>query len=382
MIRVLMLTLALGGAVRLQQEIDPELRAAVDRFFATQTAEDAEAYLALWSRTAQRPQLQQLKFIFESGDDRFLDLEITRAVVTGNTARLRVAVTRVRTALNSTNPDGSPRLFSSRLQLSLEFVQEDGAWKLVREGAPADELAGALIVTLDAGVRADMLKREADLVTARLLEALSRRADQLAQQNQYKGALEIDERALEVARAMADRKAEGQMLQNIANSHYFLRDFPTSLDTYEKRLAVEREAANDDGIASALIGIATIRYSIHEYTPALALYREALAIQERLNDEGLVATTLISTGNVLYIQGDFEGAVADYRRAETLKRRYFDLGGAAMALEGRGRAHVAQGDYAVALVAFSGLLDEARRRRDVRREASALLGGDSHVRRR
>ena len=365
----------------LQQNIDPALRAVVERFFETQAAEDVEAYLALWSRTAERPQPQQLKYIFDSGDDAFLDLEISRATIERNSARVRVSVTRVRSVLNSTNPDGSRRMVSSRLQLSLTFVLEDGTWKLVREAAPVDELATALIAAQDPVVRAAMLQADEDLLTFRLVDALSRRADALAQQTQYKGALAIYERALEVARASGDRKAQGQMLQNIATSYYFLREFAPALATYEKRLAIERDAANDDGIATALVGIATIRYSTYEYSAALALYREALVIQERLNDEAAVATTLISTGNVYYLQGDFEAAIADYRRAEVLKRKYSDYGGAASALEGLGRTYAAQGDYPAALIAFSGVLDESRTRKDIRREASALQNiGDTHFR--
>jgi tetratricopeptide (TPR) repeat protein/CHAT domain-containing protein len=380
MIRVVILLLA-AFLVPGQQAVDPALRAVVERFFETQAAEDAEAYLALWSRTAQRPQAAQLKYIFDSGDDKFLDLEITRAIVEGGTARVRVAVTRVRTSPAGTNPDGSRRMFSSRLLLSLALVLEDGAWKLVREGAPSDELADALIASDDPAIRAELLKADGDLLTFRLVDALSRRADALARAMQYKGALAIYERALEAARAAADRKAEGEMLQNIANSYYFLRQFEPALANYEKRLALEREAANDDGIASALVGIATIRYSTYEYSAALALYREALTIQERLNDEATVATTLISTGNVYFLQGDFEAAIADYRRAEGLKRKYSDFGGAASALEGLGRTYAAQGDYPAALIAFSGLLDESRTRRDIRREASALQNiGDTHFR--
>ncbi len=380
MIRVLIVVLAVC-AVQLQQEIDPALKAAVDRFFAAQVSEDVEGYLALWSRTAERPQVHQLRSIFDGGDDKFLDLEITRASIDGTTARVRLAVTRVRTAVNFKNPDGSPRLLSSRLQFSLSYVLEEGEWKLVREGSPVDELAVTLIQTNDPLIRAKLLQTETDLVTSRLVDAIGRRADQLAQRNDYRSALGVYERGLEVARAAADRKSEGQMLQNIANSHYFLRDLPTALATYEKRLALERSVANDDGIASALVGIATIRYSTHDYTIALTTYREALAIQERLDEEALVATTLISTANVQYLQGDFEGAIADYRRAELLKRKYDDFGGAAMALEGQGRTYAAQGDYAAALLAFSGVLDESRKRNDPRRQASALQNiGDTHIR--
>ena len=50
--------------------VDPALRAAVERFYATQEAEDADAYLSLWSATAERPRPEQLRFVFESGDDK------------------------------------------------------------------------------------------------------------------------------------------------------------------------------------------------------------------------------------------------------------------------------------------------------------------------
>jgi tetratricopeptide (TPR) repeat protein len=363
-------------------EVDPALRTAVGRFFETQQAEDADAYLALWSdRAPSRPTREQLAFIFESGDDTFIDLAFTRAVIIGETARVRVAVTRVRTDRRAKNPDGTDRLFSTRLQLALSFIRDAGEWKLLREGAPADELAQALIQTDDADARRRLRDAEPDLLNARLVDAIARQADALAQRGAFKGAQSIYERGLEVAQATGDRRAEGQAIQNIANSLYFQRDFPRALEQYERRLAIERELANQEGIANALLGIATVRYSNHEYGHALASYREALAIQETLDDDLLMSTTLISTGNVLYLQGDYDGAIADYRRAEQLKRKYLDLGGAATALEGLGRVYTAQGDYAAALGAFAGVLDERRTRGDIARQAFVLQSiGEIHFR--
>ncbi len=380
MLRLLQLLVALV-ALTSRQEVDPALKSAVERFYATQEAEDLEGYLALWSRSAERPKPEQLRFIFESGADKFIDLEIWRTVIAGSTARVRVVVTRLRTASNSPGPDGAPRVFKTRLPHALAYVLEDGDWKLVREGAPADELALALISERDTAARAALMKADADLVDLVLVNALSRRADVLAQTRQYRAAIGIYERSLEVTRAMTDARAEGQTLQNIGNCHYFLRDFPAALGAYDKRLAIARQIADDEGAASALVGIATIRYSTYEYAAALALYQEALAIQERLGEEALAATTLISTGNVLYIQGDYEAAIADYRRAEGLKRKHFDTGGAATALEGVGRAEAARGDLAAALVAFTGVLDEGRTRKDPQRQGSALQNlGDVHFR--
>ncbi len=315
-----LLAFLLAGSGR-QQPLDPALRSAVEQFFATQEAEDLDGYLALWSSTVTKPLPDQLRFIFDSGDDKFIDLQFDRVDATDRLAHVRVSVTRARTSSANTNPDGSRRIFSTRIQVALTLVKEGDAWRLTKEGSPTDAMADALVDENDAGRRAAMLAADPDLVNARLLEALTRRADSLAQTSRNKAAQEIFLRALEIARAMGDRKAEGRMLQNVATALYFQRDFERALETYEQRLVIEREIANEEGIAAALLGIATIRYSTQEYSAALTMYREALAIQERLDDELLVSTTLLSTGNVLYLQGDYEGAIADYKRSESLKRK-------------------------------------------------------------
>jgi tetratricopeptide (TPR) repeat protein len=364
-----------------QADVDPAIKAVVDRFFETQQSEDAAGYLALWSAKAQRPTAEQLKYIFDAGDDKFTDIVITRASVTGDQARVRVSATRARTDPRLKRADGTPRVMNTLLRVAIALTREDGAWKIVREGEPPDELAAAILETDDPAARKALLEAEPDLATPRLVDAISRRADALAQISQVKAAQAIYERALEIARAIGDRKAEGKVMQNIANALYYQRDFPAALSFYERRLAIEREMGNDDGVASALLGVGTIYYSTYDYSAALDVYRQALAIQERQNDESLIGTTLISTGNVLYLQGDFDGAIADYTRAEALKRKTNDLGGAVTALEGLGRVYFAQGDFAAALGAFNASLEEWRKRNVPARIATALQSvGDVHFR--
>jgi tetratricopeptide (TPR) repeat protein len=379
---LLLLTIAgLVVPLRAQSGDDQELRAAVDRFFTTQQAEDIPAYLALWSRTAQRPTAEQLKFIFDSGEDTFTEIAIVRTIPAGDKVRVRVSARRERRQGNAVRADGTPRTFTSVMLVGLTFVREVGEWKLLREGPAADDLALALLEAPSAAAREELLVAEPDLVGLRLIEALSRRGDAAAQMQAFAQALVVYERVLEVARRVGDRKSEGQALQNIANAHYFQRNFPKALEHYEQRLAVERARADDEGMAAALGGIGTIRYSFADYTEALTRYRQALAIHEALGDHAGLATTLISTGNVLYLQGDFPAAIADYRRSRDLNRKLFNLDGVARALEGIGRVFVAQGDYAQALEAFAGVLEEGKARNDPRRQGFATQSlGDVHFR--
>ena len=99
--------------------VDPALQAVVDRFFETQHAEDAAGYLALWSAKATRPSPEQLAFIFESGDDTFTDARVTRALVNGDTARLRccsvlASTCPARASIVTASDNGTMRASSSR----------------------------------------------------------------------------------------------------------------------------------------------------------------------------------------------------------------------------------------------------------------------------
>jgi CHAT domain-containing protein len=360
---------------------DPEIRAVVETFFAAQVAEDADAYFALWSRTAQKPGAEQLKFIFDSGDDLFTDIAVTRVTAAGGRIRVRVSAVRERTDTRNRAADGTPRRYRTRLLLGLAYVREDGTLKLVSEGSPSEELAAAVIAAPTAGERAALLDAEPDLVDGMLVHSVSRRADLAAQAGDFAAARAAYDRVIEIAVRTGDRKAQGQALQNIANAAYFQRDFPAALDAYRARLALSREMADDEGSASALVGIGTVQYSRFEYGDALVTYREAAAIQERLGDGNALGTTLISTGNVLFLQGDFEGAIADYGRSRDLLHKAFNLGNEARALEGLGRTYTAQGDYAAALDALAGVLVEGRARNNRSMLGNAMRSiGDVHFR--
>ena len=373
----------LCGVPPAQEAVDPQLHAAVERFFATQQQEDVEAYLSLWSASASRSQAEmrlQLKFVFDAGDDVFSDIQITKVMPSGDRRRVRVSATRQRT--DKPRTEGAPPVTRNiRMQISLTFVREGPDWKLLREGPATDDLAQALVEASSSEERAGLLAAEPELLTDRLLLSLSRIGGDLAQQGRHGAARIPYERMLEVARHIKDRHYEAEALQNLGNSYYFQQNFPAALDAYEQRLAIERERANDEGIAAALNGIATIRYTYAEYGVALTAYKEALAIQERMGDEALIATSLISTGNILYLQGDFEGAIRDYSRSRDLSRKIVNPAGESRALEGLGRVYLARGDVAGALEAFTGVLQEATARGDRVAQGTATLSlGEAHFR--
>jgi tetratricopeptide (TPR) repeat protein/CHAT domain-containing protein len=368
------------AAASAQDAVEPALRVAVERFYATQQAEDVTGYLALWSSTAERPAPGQLKFIFDSGDDAFSDLRILQVRNAGDRAVVRATVVRDRTAA-TLQPNGAPMRFHTVMNVALTFLREAGEWKIVKEGGAADALADALIEAGSIEERGRLLEAEPDLTGPALVSAVSRQADALAQKRLYGEAQKIYELALDLATRFEIPRLQADILQNIGNALYYQRDFPGALSAYRRRLTLERDAGNDAGLANALLGIGTIQYSQFEYADALVSYQEALEIHERLGDRTAVATTLVSTGNIQYVRGDYAGAIADYARSRDLFRKSGDNRGETRALEGLARSFSAQGNFSGALLAYSSLLEEARALNDRSLQGTALLSiGDVHFR--
>jgi tetratricopeptide (TPR) repeat protein len=338
---------------------DPDLRSAVERFYEAQEKEDIAAYLALWSAHAQRPAPGQLKYIFETGDDRFSDIRITRASPAGSQMRVRVEVQRERTTPPRVAGD-PPVVTTSLMRVALTFEKEGAGWKLIREGPAADDLAAALVEAGTDDQRAALMDADPELFGSQLLTALARLGGAAAVSQNYRRAQAIYEILVTAARRGGFEKEEGEGLQNVANALYFQRRFPEALTAYEQRLVLERRRGDDAGVGAALAGIATIRYSLAEYTEALARYREALAIQERLDDVAGIAQTMLSIGNITYLQGEFTGAIRAYRRSLDLSKTMFHADGESRALEGLGRVYMSQGDYLAALEVFDTVLKDPR----------------------
>ena len=91
----------------------------------------------------------------------------------------------------------------------------------MREGPAVDALADGLIAAAATEEREALLQAEPDLVTLELILALSRRAGQAAQEQNYAQAQVGFERMREVARRVGDRRYEGEALQNLANACTF-----------------------------------------------------------------------------------------------------------------------------------------------------------------
>lgn len=331
------------------------LRAAVQEYFDAQAQKDPAKAAGFWSATANpRPTRESFVAMFAAGEDH-VSATIQSIALKGEDARVRVEARRLRTVIRS----GQTMQMPTFAHIAQRWRKEATAWKLVRDGPPAEDFADDLLAA-PPGDRARLMAENRLELTSGLRYVLAQRASALIPSQQFGKAREVFELALAVARATNDRRSESETLQNIANAYYFARDFQNAADVYQQRLSLAREMEDAEATAASILGLATIAYSRAEYTAALTSYREALAIYETRDEGTSIGRTLVSVGNVQYLQAEYDAATASYRRALGLLVAGLDSQGATFARGGLARVFAAQGDLVAALDMYGQVLVDAR----------------------
>ena len=335
---------------------DAALRAAVQQYYDAQARHDVDAALATWSASANpRPTREAYVAVFGTGEDQFT-IDIQRVAIQGNEGRVRVVAVRTRLMVRDGQTSTSRQTFANA-QL---WRKEGVAWKLVRDGPFADEVADE-IMAASSSARPAVYERHRlpDMVQAR--QAISQRATMaITLGKDYVRGTALFELALEVSRFTRDRVGEANSLHNIAQAAYFTGDHATATDFYQQELALGREVNDQDAIAAASYGLATVTYTRGEYTPALGFYRDALAVYEKQGHTSAIGRAVVSIGNVQFLQAEYDTAAASYRRGLAALLESYDAQGASLARGGLARVYAAQGDLAAALDFYGQVLADAR----------------------
>ena len=128
-----------------QAPLEDDVRAAVREYYDAQAARDPDRAAAFWSAAAN-PRMTRDAFIAvfgEPSEDSFT-LELRAVEVKGTDARVRLSATRIRLV---TRQVGLVTLRNTFVNSQL-WRKEAGAWKLLRDGPFAEEIADELIAAL------------------------------------------------------------------------------------------------------------------------------------------------------------------------------------------------------------------------------------------
>ena len=172
-------------------------------------------------------------------------------------------------------------------------------------------------------------------------------------------------RMLELARAEADRRLEGEALADMAYAHYMTLSWdhvPELKRCAEEAYAIAEEIGDDRLRARTLFLMGSLDQMEERLAEADAKFTESLRIARAGGFRAIVVQSLTLGGVQRNWQADFDGAIVVAREAETTSREIHDGFNELFAMSNRAFAHLGLGDYGAAHEVILAARDLARER--------------------
>jgi CHAT domain-containing protein len=193
-----------------------------------------------------------------------------------------------------------------------------------------------------------------------------------ASQAEFHKALTIFEKALKVARAERDRRAEAIMLVNLSDAYQALGDNSKAADYLNQALPVFRAVEDPYKEATTLFNIGQIHAANGERQKATEHYFLSLKLRQEIEDREGEAHTLSGLGMLHKERSEIPKALEFYNRSLLLMREVGQRAGEAMVLDHIAHAYDSLGEKERALEYFTLALSVARTTNDRRRIALTL----------
>jgi len=152
-------------------------------------------------------------------------------------------------------------------------------------------------------------------------------------------------RALDAARASADRAAQAHALIDLGRTHFQRGDYLQATDCYGQALTLARELDDHLMVARALGSLATAHCALGRYGEAIKGHRGALEEFRDLNDQLGEVINLSNLGLAYFRQGCLSEASSVQQQALALCRDLDDQYGVVYALNALGEISCHQGQY-------------------------------------
>jgi CHAT domain-containing protein/Tfp pilus assembly protein PilF len=327
---------------------EASLRAALDQYLAAYAREDLEACVRLWSvnspnLASRKDTLDKLFKANEGISIKNTTIHKVSADAERATVRLGVEVSAVDAKTKKTAGG------FGRLNRELQFVKENGDWKIWSDVAAEETFATALITAESREERDALWAAEKELMTAELWRALTRHGARQHSLSNYPQALMINQLSLSVAERIADKEGMGQAMNDLGVVHYSQGNYTRALAYLRKSLMLRNEVGDKLKIAISLTNLGTVYGSRGNYSLAAEHYRKALEQFEAVGHTVGIGVALNNLGNTYEAQGNYSLANNNYERALKHFEALGDSARAAASLNNLGIVYQKQGNSAAAL---------------------------------
>jgi len=189
---------------------------------------------------------------------------------------------------------------------------------------------------------------------------------------EYRQAIDLNARALAIARDIGNRELESSELIGLGNCQSRLGEYRQAIDLYTQALAINRDTGNRQGEGSTLGNLGSCHDSLGDYRQAIDLHTQSLAIARDIGDRQGEGNALANLGLCQLRQGDYRQAIDLSTRSLAIALDTGNRELESIELCNLGICHSDLGDYQQAIDLHTEALAIARHTGDRYSEASAL----------
>ncbi|MEG4859253.1 CHAT domain-containing protein [Microcoleus sp. K1-B6] len=185
-------------------------------------------------------------------------------------------------------------------------------------------------------------------------------------------AIEYSQQSLAIAREIKDRKTEGVALRILGLAYFYQGNDAKAIDYSQQSLAIAREIKDRKGEGSVLGNLGNAYYSLGDYAKAIEYGQQSLAIAREMKDREGEGSVLGNLGNAYINLGNDAKAIEYGQQSLAIARELKDRKGEGGALGTLGVAYINLGNYAKATEYTQQWLVIARELKDRKGEGGAL----------
>ena len=179
--------------------------------------------------------------------------------------------------------------------------------------------------------------------------ALSNLGNAYAALGDARKAIECYEQALLIARELGDRYAVGRILGNLGSAYAALGDAPKAIEFYERALLIAREIGDRRAEGNALGNLGVAYKNLGDASKAIGFYAQCLKLHREIGDRRGEGADLGNLGNAYSVLGDASKAIEFYEQHGDIAREIGDRRGEGNALWNSAEEFWNMGGYAEAI---------------------------------
>jgi len=157
-------------------------------------------------------------------------------------------------------------------------------------------------------------------------------------------AIEFYEQAMIIAREIGDKRNEGNWLGNLGNAYENLGEARKAIEFYKQAMIIAREIGDRRGEGADLGNLGIAYKNLGEARKAIEFYEQAIVIAKEIGDRRGEGAALGNLGNAYAALGEARKAIEYHEQALLIDREIDDRRGEGAALGNLGLAYKKLGD--------------------------------------